>query len=228
MRTLDFTQSVKRKREEQQEAAAKAKAEGAPAAQPANQVNFSQAAQIRLSQELSQETNRVQAIRVENNTKAVEAYSESLRQEAKKAVEIKNEDRKLKAQREIVREAKAEAAAQSARNLKEEIQKIAALDMKRETEETAKGVEKYANLAREAERRTSAIIVSRGIERQADTKKRLDDKVAAEETANNAALTKRLSDHAAEAFKETKALNERARIDAEKALKIYTRVSSKA
>ena len=113
-RAFEFNQEAKRKREAEQKAAAKT--ENRNNEQHPNRVFFSQEAQIKLSEEKTRDVNRVNEVRVDNNIRAAEKYSQAISQEIKQAADIKAEDRQLRQQRDIDKRARvAEATRQ--RNL---------------------------------------------------------------------------------------------------------------
>ncbi|MDD5175925.1 MAG: hypothetical protein PHQ05_05840 [Sterolibacterium sp.] len=224
-RIQDFTQSAKREREEKQQAADKAaKVERPTAIQHVNQVSFSQEAQIKLSQEMSQDANRVQEVRVADNAKAAEEYSRALRQEADKRTQSRIEAGKARVEKDKVEETRSNAALKFAREGKRIAEESAAADKMQREDARAKALSEHSKALRDADLRTQAIVVARGLERESLEKARLDEKMRNDETVKNIAFTRKVNEDAGVRMRENKAANEQDRVKAAKALKMYNKI----
>jgi len=221
-RALEYTQEVKRKREEEQQAAAKT--ENRPNEQHPNRVFFSQEAQIKLSEEKSHDVNQVEAVRISNKIKAAEQYSAAISQEIQKAAEIKSEDRKLRDDRERAAQVKTAAAAKKLATSNKEIKESADVARKAKADDTAKAIAARTETAKNLQVRTNAAVATRDINRRI---KENDDIL---EKANMATTTQNIADHkkhvatTVETLRTYKATTERVRAETAKAVKMYDHV----
>lgn len=221
-RALEYTQEVKRKRELEQQVAAKS--ENRSDEQHPNRVFFSQEAQIKLSEEKSHDVNRVEAVRVENKIKAAEQYSEAISQEIKKGAAVKSDDRKLRNERDQAARAKTAAAGKLLAAGNKEIQESADATRKSKADESAKAISVRDEAVKNIQERSIMVAAVRDINRRI---KENDDMA---EKTNTATTTKNKEDHqrsidvTVENLKVDKARTARVRTETAKAVKMYGHV----
>lgn len=222
-RALEFAREAKRERDVDQHAAVKA--DNPAQEQHANQVSFSQAAQIKLSEEKTQDLNRVEAVRVENRTRADEQRSQAMDQQAARAAATRTENKQLRlAKDEAARANAAETAKAVAENDKvqqafvEAAKQIKAL-------ETDKAIQADSKLVKEALDKTNVAVAERNLAAQ----KKVDDDTATKINADAALQSefehKKSNDSAAQNTGRNKAIDRRLKTELDEAVKMYKKIS---
>lgn len=221
-RALEYTQEVKRKRELEQQVAAKS--ENRSDEQHPNRVFFSQEAQIRLSEEKSHDVNRVAEVRVANKLKASEQYSQAVSQEIQKAAEIKSEDRKLRDDGDRAAQAKTATAAKVFAAGNKEIKESAEAARNVKADGIAKAIAEQTTAEKSFQARTNVAVVTRDISRRIKETDAISEKADAATAAKNKEDRKKSIDVAVENLKVDKARTELVRTETVKAVRMYGRV----
>lgn len=221
-RALEYTQEVKRKRELEQQVAAKS--ENRSDEQHPNRVFFSQEAQIRLSEEKSHDVNRVAEVRVANKLKASEQYSQAIRQEIQKAAEVKSDDRKLRNERDQSARAKTAAATKLLAASNKEIQESADAARKSKADQTAKAISARDEAVRNIQERSITVAAVRDINRRIKENDDMAEKANTATAARNKEDHQRSIDVTVENLKVDKARTARVRAETAKAVRMYGRV----
>ena len=221
-RALDYTQEAKRKRDQDQRAAART--ENRSNEQHANQVSFSQAAQIKLSEEKSHDVNRVEEVRVATRIKAAEQYSQAISQEIRKGAESRTDDQRLRDSRERADQVKTDAAAKLAAAGSKETKETADAAEQARLSNTAKAFEERTIAAKDLLARTNAAVSTRDVNRRIKETNDVAEKENIASAARHIADNKRLGAATVEHARATKATTEKAHAETVKAVKMYSRL----
>ncbi|MCX7177389.1 MAG: hypothetical protein NTX56_01035 [Proteobacteria bacterium] len=221
-RALDFKQEAKRRADE--DLAAAAKTENKTRENHPNRVFFSQEAQIRLNEEKSQDTNRVEEVRVTSRTQASEKQSQAITQEIQKAVVVKAESRDLRQSRDhTAREKAALSRRAAAQDLKES--EAAADAVKKNTASAiTKALEVQARSAKEFSDKAIAAVVTRSLNdhtQQGNAAVEKNTRTAVKNTEDNSRIDKAVN----ERVKTSRIKTEKTNTDTTKALNMYAHVS---
>jgi len=160
-RAFEFNQEAKRKREAEQQAAAKT--ENRNNEQHPNRVFFSQEAQVKLSEEKTRDVNRVNEVRVDNNIKAAEKYSQAIRQEIKQAAEAKAEDRQLRQQRDIDKRARANETTRQRNLTAKQVKEADEFHRKAKADETERAIAERNRIAKELQEQKNLAAFNRDV-----------------------------------------------------------------
>lgn len=219
-RAFEFNQEAKRRREAEQKAAAKT--ENRNNEQHPNRVSFSQEAQIKLSEEKTRDVNRVNEVRVDNNIRAAEKYSQAISQEIKQAADAKAEDRQLRQQRDIDKRARANEATRQ-RNLT--IKQVKEADdghRKAKADETDRALAEQNRIAKDLQDRKTLAAFTR------DVNNRIKETNSIAEKANTATAVKNVDENKRNTAKDihnadaNKANIARVQAKTAKAMKMYS------
>lgn len=219
-RAHEFVQEAKRKKEQQQQQAA-TKTENEV---PANQVSFSQEAQIRLNAEKTLDTKRAEELRIAAQISASEQHTQAINQEIKKSREAKTEDRQLRLDRDSAARAKTETTVKAAKQNAKESDAAAYAAQQLTAASVDKAAEADAKAAKEFTDRISAAINTRTINEHSK---------AASDGAQKAALAtdkkndeaQRLNQAEADQVRASRVSTETANAKATKLLNMYANVS---
>jgi len=186
-RAFEFNQEAKRKREAEQKAAAKT--ENLDNEQHPNRVFFSQEAQIKLSEEKTHDVNRVNQVRVDNNIRAAEKFSQAISQEIKQAAEIKAEDRQLRQRRDIDKRARAEENLQQHKLKLKVAEDADAAHRKAKADETERAISEQNRIAKDLQERKNLDAFNR------DVNNRIKETNDIAEKANTATAVKNVDEN---------------------------------
>ncbi|MFA7280754.1 MAG: hypothetical protein WC100_11725 [Sterolibacterium sp.] len=186
-RAFEFNQEAKRRREAEQKAAAKT--ENRNNEQHPNRVSFSQEAQIKLSEEKTRDVNRVNEVRVDNNIRAAEKYSQAISQEIKQAADAKAEDRQLRQQRDSDKRARvAEATRQRDLTIKQ-VKEADDSHRKAKADETERALAEQNRIAKDLQDRKTLAAFTR------DVNNRIKETNGIAEKANTATAVKNVDEN---------------------------------
>jgi len=185
-RAFEFNQEAKRKREGEQQAAART--ENRNNEQHPNRVFFSQEAQIKLSEEKTSDVNRVNQVRIDNNIKAAEKYSQAISQEIKQAAEAKAEDRQLRQQRDIDKRAKANEVTRQRNLTIKQVKESDEFHRKAKADETERAIAERNRIAKELQEQKNLAAFNR------DVNNRIKETNDIAEKANTATAVKNIDE----------------------------------
>ncbi|MFA7270663.1 MAG: hypothetical protein WC073_15105 [Sterolibacterium sp.] len=218
-RAFEYAQEAKRKREEDQQVAAKS--ENIAKEQHANQVAFSQAAQTRLSEEKTHDARLVHEVRVVDKLAASEAHSQVISLEKQKAAETRSENQKIRQDKDSA------ARANSAKLAKANAENDKQVEATAQTMQNARALAfdkasaEHAKAEKDLVVRTDAAYIARTIDKRNKDANALVEKENRASTANN--FEKRNQDNkaAVDNVMKEKANTQRVRRETDKAIKMY-------
>jgi len=223
-RAFDFAQEAKRQREEQQQVAVKI--ESPPKEPPVNRVNFSQAAQTRLTEEKSHVANQVEQVRIAKKAAAADEASRARKKEYLETVEIRAEARKIRADQDRDAQVKTAVAVKVAANTHRVVEASASAARKVEAETATRVIEVRARQADEAAERTTKIEKGRIFAAQAKEATGSLEKSNRAVAVENRAVNIKNNRVAVEHVVKLKVANERSKAETAKAVKMYQHVKS--
>lgn len=223
-RAFDFAQEAKRKRDLEQQAAAKT--EHTLDEQHANRVTFSQEAQTRLNEEKTHVANQVNEVRDAIKLAAAEARGKAMSEERQRAVEARAEARQFREERDSVARLKTEVANKAVADNREAGEKTASAAQKISADAVVKAIEQRSIKAEEIVKRTKVEDSLRTINAQKRETSDLLEKQKARVVVDNLDESKKNTHVAIEHSRKEKVINDHVKAETAKAMRMYQHIDT--
>ncbi|MCX7175129.1 MAG: hypothetical protein NT159_14655 [Proteobacteria bacterium] len=223
-RVFDYAQDAKRQRDLAEQASVKA--EKTPNEQPANRVTFSQEAQTRLDEEKTHVANQVTEVRNAARLVLAEEHGKAVSEEHQKAAEARSEARQLREETDSVAQMKTVAANQAVADNRKVADESLSATKKKNADATVQAIELRSKQAKEIVGRTKVEDLTRTIKAQDKETSDLLEKQKAAVVVKNREAYATNNAVAVEHTKKVKGINDRAKAETDKAMKMYQHIDT--